>query len=112
MRRYEKMSNEELYGFLKHIFSGGCLDCPALSLRPVMETCGTCARRYLEQEIAVPRWKTVKSQSDMEFVMNEFADFCKCHSSAPHLCKQDCPYYESEEDCAHIWLSELVEVIE
>ena len=108
MKRYEKMSKEEILNFVKGCLSRSCRECPAQAHfnEPY------CSVEYLMDEIQmIPRWKTVKTQEDLNRIFEEFR--VNCCLKYPCDCA-GCTYDNDTgiPDCFYRNLSELIEVQE
>lgn len=110
MKRYETMSKEKIVKLLTDCNkSATCKNCPAHGYG-IDTTSICCVTRYLNSEVKmVPRWKTAKTQEDMNHLCKEFEKICRnseCSSCFAPGSKK------ALNQCYHAFLSEPVEVKE
>lgn len=110
MKRYERMTKEEIVEFAGNCHTRGCEGCPALDVDGLF---GTCMKKYLEQEIQmVPRYSTIKSDEDMEKVVEGYKSFCDSRNECGN-----CKIYAKRNDamtymCFVEYLKEQIETEE
>ena len=74
MKRYEKMSKEEIINFMGQEVT--CRDCKASSFCIGRKVCQVCFKEYLNQEIETkPRWATIKSNEDLDCMYEEWKTY-------------------------------------
>lgn len=109
MRRYEKMTKEEIIKFFD-CDNKECADCPASKQGTIVSD---CAIEYLTEEIEMkPRWQTAKTQEDFDKFISEFYKVCESNSSEHFGCTKCRLRGSTITRCYHAYLSELVEVQE
>ena len=109
MRQIDKMSKDEILDFLQRCEDRACETCPAHEFRSDGTT-STCVAHYLEMELPakrLPRWATIKSDTDMETMLDTFNRKCVSYPTCGK-----CPYYNVEKDCRALFFCEEVEVFE
>lgn len=110
MKRYEKMSKEEIIDIMGNSFDN-CRTCPLLDgeggCGKSWASCGMSLREYLKEEIKtkkVHRYELIKSPEDINKMfddMSHVCDECECSS---------CPYGHGDIDiCFGNFLKEEIE---
>lgn len=82
MKMYEKlgMSTEAALKWVEDCERKSCVDCPAPGKTGYVRS-AKCAAAYLLSEVPetpkVPRWKTVKTQEDIDKIFSDFDAMCR-----------------------------------
>ena len=73
MKRYEKMSKEEIIEFLTNHICGNCKAYEYCKI--TNEYCEVVRKNWLNEEIEMkPRWATIQSNEDLDSLFKEFVD--------------------------------------
>ena len=110
MKRYEKMSKEEIVD----LFVNGCSKCGAKEdciAENCEINCRAMKKEWLNKDIETkPRWATIKSNEHLEDIQTEFNLFCNKNNC------DDCRLNNNKSEkgvwlhCYTRWLEEEVEV--
>lgn len=109
MRQIDKMSKDEILDFLQRCEHRLCENCPADAFHSDGAAC-TCAAHYLAREISpklVPRWATIKSDTDIETMLKVLNQTCERYETCG-----ECPYDDDAKTCRVLFFCEKVEVFE
>ena len=104
MKRFEKMSKEEIMEFITKCNTCDCKNCPGANRGTRMG----CLINYLNAKVTLKkRWQTITSNEDVVRLHSEFESFCGNRISCV-----GCPYKgeSSDSDCYDSFLCEEVEV--
>ena len=102
MKRYEKMSKEEIIDLFAQIenFCDDCLfekECPLSQ-----DSCYKMHRNYLYKELT-PRVANIHTLEEMKKEKANFENVCRSHWCA------DCQYKDNDDDCFLVYLYEVEE---
>lgn len=114
MKRYEKMSKEEINNAYCSCATSQCSNCVANKY--CNDTLGrlTCVERiydWLQKETKkVPRYEFIKTQEDLDRLRNEFVSICEKQLCSG--CKYSSSHSVGNVGCFAAWLKEGIEVEE
>lgn len=116
MKRYERMTKEEIISAYNSVPNGGCGECHARNWCNDITKKHTCVEtitEWLNKEIKrkkVHRYELIKSPEDIDRLHNEMYSAC---AENGNKCKE-CPYYDkndySSASCFRNFLKEEIEV--
>lgn len=108
MMRYEKMSNKEIFDAINQCFSNvSCESCERKEYRSNRSILG-CNLAFLKDGYnPVPRWKTIRTQDDLDRLHDEFVAFCMSQTCSS--CQYDDIHLRLSASCFRAWLSEPAE---
>lgn len=113
MKRYERMSREEIISVYNSVLNGDCGECHARNWCNDITTKFTCAElmaEWMNKEIKMKkahRYELIKSPEDVDKLQKEFK--CACDNSGCRRCKY---YNDNEVTTASCFVNFLKEEIE
>lgn len=116
MKRYERMSKEEINNAYYSCTTSNCSKCIANKYCNDTIERVTCVERvydWLQKEIKmkkVHRYELIKSPEDVDKILKEHGDVCAAFDGSCRECKYNKPYYCTSSHCFANFLKEEIEI--